>query len=128
MARVMGHASINYIVEEMATTMGELVATLTDSHAKQVESLMKSATAALEKLTVAILLNNSNKVPIDGDAKKAKTAVWAEKKRNATNCPHCSRIHPNHTHAQCWELLIMQPSVRRAGSLSRAPEGAWGFQ
>jgi len=106
-ARATGHASINNIVEEMATTTGELVATLTDSHAKQVETLMKSTTAALEKLTAAILANNSNKVPTDGDAKAkaaAKAAAWAEKKKNATTCPHCSRVHPNRSHSQCWEL------------------------
>ena len=100
-ARATGHASINNIVEEMATTTGELVATLTDSHAKQVETLMKSTTAALEKLTAAILANNSNKVPTDGDTKAkaaAKAAVWAEKKKNATTCPHCNLIHPNRTH------------------------------
>jgi hypothetical protein len=105
-ARATGHASINNIVEEMATTTGELVATLTDSHAKQVETLMKSTTAALEKLTAAILANNSNK-PIGGDAKAkaaAKAAAWAEKKKNATTCPHCNLIHPNRTHSQCWEL------------------------
>ena len=104
--RATGHASINNIVEEMATTTGELVATLTDSHAKQVETLMKSTTAALEKLTAAILANNSNK-PIGGDAKAkaaAKAAAWAEKKKNATTCPHCNLIHPNRTHSQCWEL------------------------
>jgi hypothetical protein len=106
-ARATGHASINNIVEEMATTTGELVATLTNSHAKQVETLMKSTTAALEKLTAAILANNSNKVPTDGDAKAkaaAKAAAWVEKKKNATTCPHCNLIHPNRTHAQCWEL------------------------
>ena len=106
-ARATGHASINNIVEEMATTTGELVATLTDSHAKQVETLMKNTTAALEKLTAAILANNSNKAPTGGDAKAkaaAKAAAWAEKKKNATTCPHCNTIHPNRTHAQCWEL------------------------
>jgi len=52
-------------------------------------------------------VSNSNKVPIDGDAKAkatAKAAAWAEKKRNATTCPHCNHIHPNRSHAQCWEL------------------------
>ncbi len=71
------------------------------------EALIKTNSEALDKLTTAILTNkttatgnNANKV----QTKAAKIAAWAEKKRNATTCPHCNKIHPNRTHDQCWEL------------------------
>ena len=56
-ARATGHASVNNIVEEMAQATEELVAELTERQGKQVETLMKSTTDALEKLTAAILAN-----------------------------------------------------------------------
>ena len=109
----MGHASVNNIVEEMAKTTGELVATISEQHAKQVETLMKSTNAALEKLTAAILANkpasaapaNGNKTGNTKAARDAaRAAAWAEKKKVATTCPHCNHVHPNRTHSQCWEL------------------------
>ena len=106
-ARATGHASVNNIVEEMAQATEELVAELTERQGKQVESLMKSTTDALEKLTAAILANKpagTTGAAASGNNKAAKAAAWAEKKRTATVCPHCDRKHPNRTHEQCWEL------------------------
>ena len=108
-ARATGHASANNIVEDIANTTGELVAVLTDQHTKQVEALMKTTTAALEKLTAAIIGNKPTAAPAASSESKAaraatKAAAWAEKKRVATTCTHCNLVHPNRTHAQCWEL------------------------
>ena len=86
----------------MAQATEELVAELTERHTKQVESLIKANNEAIEKLTAAILTNKSaSSTPA---TKLAKAIKWAEKKKNATTCPHCNRIHPNRTHEQCWEL------------------------
>ena len=110
-ARAIGHRSANNVVEEMAKATEELVAELTERQGKQVESLMKSTTEALEKLTAAILANKPTAATGTGNAtndasnlRSARAAAWAEKRRTATVCPHCSRIHPNRTHDQCWEL------------------------
>ena len=106
-ARATGHASVNNIVEEMAQATEELVAELSERQGKQVESMMKSTTDALEKLTAAILANKpagTTGAATSGNNKAAKAAAWAEKKRTATVCPHCDRKHPNRTHEQCWEL------------------------
>ena len=112
-ARATGHASVNNIVEEVANTTGELVAVLTDQHTKQVKELMQNTTTALDKLTAAILASNKSAPPASanggsGDSKAqkaaAKKALWEERKRTATTCPHCNQVHPNRTHAQCWEL------------------------
>ncbi len=104
-ARATGHASVNNVVEEMAQATEELVAKLTKWHT---ESLIKSNSEAIKKLTAAIL---AQKPAATGTAagkptrKAVKAAAWAEKKRTATTCPHCNLKHPNCTHNQCWELL-----------------------
>ena len=111
-ARATGHASVNNIIEGLANTTGELVATISEQHTKQVETLMKSTNAALDKLTAAILANKpapaARAAPAGNGTKAAKAAAkaaaWEEKKRVATTCPHCNMVHPNRTHAQCWEL------------------------
>ena len=95
-ARATGHASANNVVEQMAKATEELVADLSECHSKQVESIIKSNSEAMEKLTAAILAVTASK--------SAKAAAWAEKKRIATICPHCNRKHPNRTSDQCWEL------------------------
>ncbi len=103
-ARATGHASVNNVVEEMAQATEELLAELTKWHTKQVESLIKSNSKALEKLTATIL---AQKPAVTGTAagkptsKAAKVAAWTEKNRTATTCPHCNLKHPNCTHNQC---------------------------
>ena len=113
-ARATGHASAN-AVEEYAQATEELVAELTEKNAKQIEALIKANNDAMAKLTAALL---DNKTPANGAAtpkptaatptttgtQSAKAQRWAEKCRNATTCPHCSKIHPNRTHDQCWHL------------------------
>ena len=89
-ARASGHALVNNIVEELTQTTGELVAELTERQGKQLETVMKSTTDALEKLTAAILENKSTQ---NGNNQKKKTV---------TACPHCDRKHAKHD--QCWEL------------------------
>ena len=56
-ARTAGHASAN-MMEEMANATEELVAELTEKHAKQVEALIKANNDAMEKLTAVILSAN----------------------------------------------------------------------
>ena len=110
-ARATGHASVNNIVEGIANANGELVAALTDHNNKQCESFMKTTTTALDKLTAAITTLVNNKPAANGGSGTSKAAtaaarkaLWEEKKRVATTCPHCNLVHPNRTHAQCWEL------------------------
>jgi hypothetical protein len=108
-ARATGHASAN-AVGEYAQATEELVAELTEKHAKQIEAL----STAMLQLTAAIK-SNSNVAPAASartpaantgktPAQLSKAQKWAEKCKNATTCPHCSKIHPNRTHDQCWHL------------------------
>jgi hypothetical protein len=82
------------------------VAELTEKHTKQIEALIKANNDVMQQLTAAI---NSNKItgtstPKISPGQAAKRVSWAEKCKNATTCPHCSKIHPNRTHDQCWHL------------------------
>ena len=113
-ARATGHASAN-AVEEFAQATEELVAELTEKHSKQIEALIKANNDAMAKLTSALLEIKSqtpSQTPTTPaaatqgptTAQLTKQQRWAEKCRNATTCPHCSKIHPNCTHDQCWHL------------------------
>ena len=86
-ARANGHASANSVAEEYAKATEELVAELTEKHAKQIKELSK-------------MMTNTGKTA----AQLTKAQKWAEKCKNATTCPHCSKIHPNRTHDQCWHV------------------------
>jgi hypothetical protein len=110
-ARATRHASAN-AVEKFAQATEELVAELTEKHLKQIEALIKRNNKAMAKLTAALL---KNKVPAAApaifsaarttNAKQSEQAqIWAKKKRNAMECPHCNKFHPNQAHSQCWEL------------------------
>jgi hypothetical protein len=109
-ARATGHASANNVVERLAQATEELVAELTEKHAKQIESIIKANSDAMKELTAAISANKAT-TPAStvnkADKKKTweeKKKVWEEKKKNAPTCPHCDRKHPNRTADQCWEL------------------------
>jgi hypothetical protein len=112
-ARAIGHASANNVVKEFVQATEELVAELTDNHPKQIEALIKANNEAMTKLTAALI---QSKVPSAAPAAPAsatqnpsaaaskKLKRWKEKCQTATTCLHCSKIRPNHTHDQCWEL------------------------
>ena len=110
-ARATGHSASN-VVEEMAQVMEELVAELTEKHAKQIETLIKANKEAIDKLTAAISANKqpsatTTDATTKAEKKKAweeRKKAWDEKRKNAPTCPHCNRKHPNQTADQCWEL------------------------
>mgnify|MGYP006153576531 FL=1 len=120
-ARKTGHASAN-VIEEFAQATEEFIAELTEKHTKQIKALIKANNEAMAKLTAVLL---ENKLPSavatvpaaarEPNSKQTERAqIWAEKKRNATECPHCKKFHPNRLHSQCWELEA-NASKRPAG-------------
>jgi hypothetical protein len=93
-AQAMGHASVNNVMEEMAQATEELVVELTKKYAKQIKSVIKTNSEAMEKLTSAILANKQSLGPTNTEtkaAKKEKCQEWKkawEEKKNAPVCPH----------------------------------------
>ena len=109
-ARATGHASAHNVMEEYAAATEELIENLTDKHAKQIEALIKSNTEAMAQLMATLKVAPAAAAPAP-PTKASKTALqaekhkaWVEKCKAATTCPHCKKVHPNRTHAQCWEL------------------------
>ena len=109
-------------MEEFAQATEEFIAELTEKHAKQIKALIKANNEAMAKLTAVLLENKSPSavatVPAaarEPNSKQSERAqIWAEKKCNATECPHCKKFHPNRLHSQCWELEA-NASKRPAG-------------
>lgn len=84
LARATGFASANAIREHTVATE-ELVAELTECHSKQIEALIKSNNAAIQKLTAAILSNkiSDKSIPRAGSETQTRTAksqLWVVKK------------------------------------------------
>lgn len=110
-ARATGHSASN-VVEEMAQVTEELVAELTEKHAKQIETLVKANKESIDKLTAAIsAIKQPSAATTDATTKAEKKKAyeerkkaWDEKRKNAPTCPNCNRKHPNRTADQCWEL------------------------
>jgi hypothetical protein len=86
--------------------MEESIVELMEQHAKQIKALIKANSKAMAKLSAAVpaaaTLVAATRSQTAAQATKAQR--WAKKCCNATTCPHCSRIHPNCTHDQCWHL------------------------
>jgi hypothetical protein len=77
-----------------------------EKHAKQIKELSKpmmQLTAAVNSKPNAVPARSAT-TPATNTGKITKAQKWAEKCKNATTCPHCSKIHPNSTHDQCWHL------------------------
>lgn len=103
-AKATGHASANNIMEQYATATEELIENLTEKHSKQIEALIKSNTEAMAQLITTLKATQAASEPKVPKTQSEKHKAWVEKCKNATTCPHCKKIHPNRTHAQCWEL------------------------
>jgi hypothetical protein len=90
-------------MNEYAKATEELAENLTKKHTKQIEALVRSNNEAMAKLAESLSKAPVIKASTD---QNAKHKAWVEKCKTATKFPHCEKIHPNSTHAQCWELDI----------------------
>ena len=110
-ARATGHASAHNVMDEYATVTEELVENISERHAKQLEALIAANNENMAKLLAAIGKGAPATAPAtaataDSKAKRDadKRKSWIEKCKNAKECKHCNKTHPNRTENQCWEL------------------------
>jgi hypothetical protein len=92
------------MIEEQAEVTEELIATLTEKHTQQMESLIKSTTEAMKEMMA--LIKNDKKEP-NNQSKDEKKKKWEEKRKkynDAPVCKNCSKKHPNKAEDECWEL------------------------
>jgi hypothetical protein len=92
------------ILEEQAEATGELIATLTENHTHQMETLMKSTTDAMKEMMS--LIKSKSKAPnkTTNNEKKKKCKEKHKKYNGAPICKHCGRKHPSKPENECWEL------------------------
>ena len=92
------------MIEEQAEVTEELIATLTEKHTQQMESLIKSTTEAMKEMMA--LIKNDKKEPNNQskDEKKKKREEKRKKYNDAPVCKNCGKKHPNKAEDECWEL------------------------
>jgi hypothetical protein len=85
------------LIQEQAEATEELIATLMETHTRQMETLIKSTTNAMKEMMLPIKDNNN---PSYSNNQRNE-----EKKKNDTPiCKHCNKKHPSKAKDECWEL------------------------
>jgi hypothetical protein len=85
----------------------ELIATLTENHTRQMETLIKSTTDAMKEMMQLIKSNGStptNPTNTTNEEKKKKREEKRKKYNEAPICTHCGKKHPSKKEEDCWEL------------------------
>ena len=92
------------LIEEQAEATEELIATLTEKHTQQMETLIKSTTDAMKEMMA--LIKNEKKEPSSQskEDKKSKREERRKKFNDAPVCKHCGKKHPTKKEDECWEL------------------------
>jgi hypothetical protein len=99
-------------MEEQAEAIEELIANLTESHMRQMETLIKNTTEAMKEMMALVKsenkpsenkpLTNNNDMSTGG--RKKRTEERRKMYNNAPICKHCNRKHPEKKEEECWEL------------------------
>ena len=95
------------LIEEQAEATEELIATLTENHTCQMETLIKSTTDAMKEMMQLIKSNGStptNPTNTTNEEKKKKREEKRKKYNEAPICTHCGKKHPSKKEEDCWEL------------------------
>ena len=95
------------LIEEQAEATDELIATLTENHTRQMETLIKSTTDAMKEMMQLIKSNGStptNPTNTTNEEKKKKREEKRKKYNEAPICTHCGKKHPSKKEEDCWEL------------------------
>jgi hypothetical protein len=94
------------LIEEQAEATEELIATLTENHTRQMETLIKSTTDAMKEM-MQLIKNGStstNPTKTTDEEKKKKRDEKRKKYNEAPICNHCGKKHPSKKEEECWEL------------------------
>ena len=107
-AKSLGYGAANSI-EDYAALTEEVVATLTEEHSKdmkaqvqRMEALAKAMTdlvAGLKSQTPSATAQNNEKTD-----RQKKRQEYRNKLKDAKECIHCKKKHPNKPDDKCWEL------------------------
>jgi hypothetical protein len=95
------------LIEDQAEATEELIATLTEKHTRQMETLIKSTTDAMKEMMLLIKSNGTNSstsTKATDEDKKKKRDEKRKKYNEAPICTHCGKKHPSKKEEDCWEL------------------------
>ena len=93
-------------IDEQAEATEELIAALTETHTKQMETLIKSTMDTMKEMMLMLKDNKSttNSTKLTDEEKKKKRDEKRKKYNDAPICKHCGKKHPTKTEDECWEL------------------------
>ena len=95
------------LIEDQAEATEELIATLTEKHTRQMETLIKSTTDAMKEMMLLIKSNGTNSstsTKATDEDKKKKRDEKRKKDNEAPICTHYGKKHPSKKEEDCWEL------------------------
>jgi hypothetical protein len=91
-------------VQEQAEATEELIATLTEAHTRQMETLVKTTTDAMKEMMLLLKENKSPANKATDEEKKKKRDEKKKKYNDAPVCKNCGKKHPSKAEDECWEL------------------------
>ena len=97
------HFKANEIQEQTEATE-ELIATLTEAHTRQMETLVKTTTDAMKEMMLLLKENKSPANKATDEEKKKKRDEKRKKYNDAPVCKNCGKKHPSKAEDECWEL------------------------
>jgi hypothetical protein len=110
-------------MEEQAEATEELIATLTENHTRQMETLIKSTMDVMKEMMQVIknqATTPTNPTKIMNKEKKKKCDEKQKKYYKAPFCTHCRRKHPSKKEDNCWELKKNKASCPDNWKLSKS--------
>ena len=108
-AKSLGYGSAN-AVEDIAVLTEEVVAAITEEHAKEMKTQMQRMEALAKAMTELMSGAKAQLPAANGSSSGKKTErqkkreEYRKKLQTATACTHCNRKHPNRSDDKCWEL------------------------
>jgi hypothetical protein len=94
------------VIQEQAEATEELIATLTENHTCQMETLIKSTTDAMKEMML-LIKDNRNPRNSNNQTNEERKKKIDKKRRKYNDAPiykHCNKKHPSIAEDECWEL------------------------
>jgi hypothetical protein len=92
------------MIKGQAEAKEELIAALTKNHMRQIETLIKSTTKAIQEMMSLIKNDQKAHNSQPNNEKKKRQEDRRKRYNNAPICKHCRRKHPAKPEDECWEL------------------------
>ncbi len=82
-------------IQEQAEATEELIATLMEAHAQEMENLVRSTTEAIKEMMLLLKENKNSNINVTNEEKNTKRQENWQKYNDAPICKHCGKKHPS---------------------------------